>query len=42
MATQALMPFAPHFAEEIWNHLEMREPLANAPFPFADEKYITR
>jgi leucyl-tRNA synthetase len=40
MATQALAPFAPHIAEEVWEQLEMAEPLAYASFPVADEKYL--
>lgn len=40
MATQALMPFAPHLAEEVWQLLGNKEPLSYAPFPVADEKYL--
>jgi leucyl-tRNA synthetase len=40
MVTQALAPFAPHLAEEVWEILEMEEPLAYAPFPVAEEKYL--
>lgn len=40
MATQALAPFAPHLAEEIWEHLGNKELLAYAPFPSADTKYL--
>lgn len=40
MATQALAPLAPHLAEEVWEQMEFIEPLAYAPFPVADEKYL--
>jgi leucyl-tRNA synthetase len=40
MATQALAPFAPHLAEEIWASLEFEESLSYAPFPLAEEKYL--
>ncbi len=40
MATQALAPFAPHLAEEIWERLGCKEPLLYAPFPVPDEKYL--
>ncbi len=40
MATQALAPFAPHIAEEIWEHLGFEESLCDAPFPVAEEKYL--
>lgn len=40
MATQALAPFAPHLAEEIWEHLDLEESLSYAPFPLAEEKYL--
>ncbi|MCB1107226.1 MAG: leucine--tRNA ligase [Chlamydiia bacterium] len=41
MATQAIAPFAPHIAEECWNHLGHQEPLMYAPFPKVDPKYLT-
>ncbi len=40
MATQALMPFAPHLAEEIWEMLGCKESLSYAPYPTVDEKYL--
>lgn len=40
MATQALAPFAPHLAEEVWEHLGVTEPLVYATFPVAEEKYL--
>ncbi|MEI8365997.1 MAG: leucine--tRNA ligase [Parachlamydiaceae bacterium] len=40
MATQALMPFAPHLAEEVWQLLGCNEVLAYCPFPVADESYL--
>ena len=40
MATQALMPFAPHLAEEIWELLGCKESLSYAPYPTVDEKYL--
>lgn len=40
MATQALAPFAPHLAEEVWEQLGCRESLSYAPFPVAEEKYL--
>jgi len=40
MATQALAPFAPHLAEEIWEHLGFKESLPYFPFPVAEEKYL--
>ncbi len=40
MATQMLAPFAPHLAEEIWEQLGSEEPLAYAPFPAMNEKYL--
>ena len=40
MAAQALAPFAPHLAEEIWEKLGCKEPLSYAPFPIPDEKYL--
>lgn len=40
MATQALAPFAPHLAEEVWEQLGMTDSLSYAPFPQADERYL--
>lgn len=36
MATQALQPFAPHLAEEIWEHLGCQESLSYCPYPEVD------
>lgn len=40
MVTQALAPFAPHIAEEIWEHLGGAESIAYAPFPIANPVYL--
>jgi len=40
MAAQALAPFAPHLAEEVWEEMESAETLAYASFPVSDEKYL--
>ena len=40
MATQALMPFAPHLAEEIWEMLGCKESLSYTLYPKAEEKYL--
>lgn len=40
MATLVLAPFAPHIAEECWEHLGHIESLTFAPFPKADPKYL--
>lgn len=40
MATQCLYPFAPHLAEEVWEHLGCEGLLTYAPFPHVDEKYL--
>lgn len=40
MATQALMPFAPHLAEEVWELLGCKESLSTAPYPKVEEKYL--
>ena len=40
MATLCLAPFAPHLAEEIWQHLGNRASLAYTPFPFSDAQYL--
>ncbi|MBA3721763.1 MAG: leucine--tRNA ligase [Parachlamydiaceae bacterium] len=39
-ATQAIAPFAPHIAEEVWSHLGFKESLSYASFPIAEEKYL--
>lgn len=40
MATQALMPLAPHFAEEIWEMLGGKGDINQMPFPVADDKFL--
>ena len=40
MATQALMSFAPHLAQEVWEHLGCKEELSFHPYPEVDEKYL--
>lgn len=40
MATQALMPFAPHLAEEVWQKLGCTEELSTAPYPEIVESYL--
>lgn len=40
MATQALMPFAPHLAEEIWELLRFGGSLSYAPYPVAEARYL--
>ncbi len=35
-----LAPFAPHMAEELWHRLGNTEPLAYAPWPAYDSKYL--
>ena len=40
MATQALMPFAPHIAEEIWELLGSKESLSFTKFPKPNEAYM--
>lgn len=42
MATQALAPFAPHLAEEVWERLGEKESLAYTPFPKADPSYLQK
>lgn len=37
---QALQPFAPHAAEEIWHRLGGKGELSVAPFPQIEEKYL--
>ncbi len=36
-----MRPFAPHLAEELWARLGHGETLAYAPWPEADEAYLT-
>lgn len=40
MAAQALAPFAPHLAEEVWQQLGCKESLSHTPFPSVEEKYL--
>lgn len=40
MATQVLMPFAPHLAEEIWQLLGCTESLSTTPYPEIIESYL--
>ncbi len=40
MATQALMPFAPHVTEEIWQLLGFKEELTRHHWPEAESKYL--
>jgi leucyl-tRNA synthetase len=40
MAAQALMPFAPHAAEEIWEHLGCPEALSYCPYPEINKRYL--
>lgn len=40
MATQVLMPFAPHIAEEVWQILGCKEELSTCPFPKVDESLL--
>ncbi len=40
MAIQALMPFAPHIAEEAWELLGIKERLSDAPYPEVNPKYL--
>lgn len=40
MATQALAPFAPHIAEEVWEILGYKESLSYATWPTIDPKYL--
>jgi len=35
-----LAPYAPHLAEELWSRLGRTEPLAHAPWPAADPRYL--
>ncbi|MDR1865357.1 MAG: leucine--tRNA ligase [Bacteroidales bacterium] len=36
-----LSPFAPHIAEELWETLGHAESVTRAPYPVADEQYLT-
>jgi len=40
MVTQALSPFAPHIAEEAWEHLGGKESITYVPFPTVDPAYL--
>jgi leucyl-tRNA synthetase len=40
MATQVLAPFAPHIAEEVWQHLGEKGSVAHELWPEADPKYL--
>lgn len=40
MALQALVSFAPHLAEEIWELLGFEGSLANSPYPEVDQRYL--
>ena len=40
MLTQVLYPFAPHIAEEAWEHLGEKESLTYVPFPEFDPHYL--
>lgn len=40
MVAQALMPFAPHLAEEVWQILGGQGELTQAPYPEIDHKYL--
>ena len=40
MLTQVLYPFAPHIAEEAWEHMGGKESLTYIPFPTYDPKYL--
>lgn len=40
MATQALYPFAPHLAEELWEHLGGISSITYLPYPKVDPKYL--
>ncbi len=40
MMSQALMPFAPHLAEEVWEMLGNSSPVSLEPFPMVDESLL--
>lgn len=40
MFVQVLYPFAPHIAEEAWEHLGEKQSLTHAPFPTVDVFYL--
>lgn len=40
MATQMLAPFAPHMAEEIWEHIGEKGSVSHSNWPKADPKYL--
>lgn len=40
MAAQALMPFAPHLAQEVWELLGCTEELSYLPYPEVNPKYL--
>lgn len=40
MATQALMPFAPHLAEEVWEMMGDKRELSYTPYPTVEAKYL--
>lgn len=40
MAIQALNPFAPHLAEEVWTLLGFEDSLSFCPWPEVDDKYL--
>jgi leucyl-tRNA synthetase len=37
---RALAPFAPHVAEELWERMGERAPLARSPWPLAEARYL--
>lgn len=41
MAVQALAPFAPHMAEELWQYLGHEGSISSVPFPSYDAKYLS-
>lgn len=40
MAIQALAPFAPHMAEELWEYLGQEKSVTMAPWPQVDSRYL--
>ena len=40
MFIQALYPFAPHIAEEAWEHLGGKDTISFAPYPTIDPSYL--